>query len=383
MKKILIVTTKFPFPLFSGDKLRIYNIFKHLSKKNKVDLIYTEPKENFKKKIRFIDKIIFVKTRRIEKYFNILYFFMMGKPLQVGYFFSSEMKAKINEIKDDYDVIIFHLIRSGEFLPKDYEGTKILEMTDLISKNYSQLYKKLSFINPLKYLYLIEQVLLEKYEKKIAESFDRIVLVSKRDGKYFSIGNKVKKRVQIISNGTDIKKKKYNFKKKKKDILFFGNINYLPNKIACYDFIKTTMPKLEMKGINITFKIIGQTSNLLKFYLARFKNVEVYNNIISPEKLCRNAICGISNLSVVTGIQNKIMEYMRIGLPTIISEKCFDNLNFVKNKDLLVYKNQDEFVKQIIKLKTEKQFAKKISNNCYRKIRSNYTWEKSLKKYKN
>ena len=35
MKKILIVTTKFPFPLFSGDKLRIYNIFKYLSKKNK------------------------------------------------------------------------------------------------------------------------------------------------------------------------------------------------------------------------------------------------------------------------------------------------------------------------------------------------------------
>jgi glycosyltransferase involved in cell wall biosynthesis len=99
--------------------------------------------------------------------------------------------------------------------------------------------------------------------------------------------------------------------------------------------------------------------------------------------LCNNAICGVSNLSVVTGIQNKIMEYMRIGLPTIVSEKCFDNLNFIKNKDLLVYKNQDEFVKQIIKLKTEKQFAQKISNNCYRKIRGNFTWEKSLKKYKN
>jgi len=320
MKKILVVTTKFPFPLFSGDKLRIYNIFKYLSKKNKVDLIYTEPKENFKKKIRFINKTIFIKTRRIEKYFNILFFFMMGKPLQVGYFFSFEMRAKINEIKKDYDAIIFHLIRSGEFLPKNYEGTKILEMTDLISKNYSQLYKKLNFINPLKYLYLIEQVLLEKYEKKIAESFDRIVLVSKRDSKYFSIRSKVKKRVQIISNGTDIKKKKYNFKKKNKDIIFIGNINYLPNKIACYDFIKTTMPKLEMKGINITFKIIGQTSNLLKFYLTRFKNVEVYNNIIFPEKLCNNAICGVSNLSVVTGIQNKIMEYMRIGLPTIVSE---------------------------------------------------------------
>ena len=32
------------------------------------------------------------------------------------------MKAKINEIKDDYHVIIFHLIRSAEYLPKNYKG---------------------------------------------------------------------------------------------------------------------------------------------------------------------------------------------------------------------------------------------------------------------
>ena len=50
MKKILIVTTKFPFPLFRGDNLRIYNISNYLSKKNKVDLIYTGSNENFKKK---------------------------------------------------------------------------------------------------------------------------------------------------------------------------------------------------------------------------------------------------------------------------------------------------------------------------------------------
>ena len=65
----------------------------------------------------------------------------MGKPLQVGYFFSSEMKSKINEIKKNYNIIIFHLIRSTEFLPDNYKGTKILEMTDLVSSRYFQLYK--------------------------------------------------------------------------------------------------------------------------------------------------------------------------------------------------------------------------------------------------
>jgi glycosyltransferase involved in cell wall biosynthesis len=381
MKKILIVTTKFPFPLFSGDKLRIFNILKKLSKKNRVDLIYTDSKANLQKKIKFINKTIFVKTHIFEKYFNIIYFLIIGKPLQIGYFFSNEMKAKISEIKDDYDVIIFHLIRSAEYLPKNYKGKSILEITDLLSKNYLQLQKKLNIFNPLKYIYFLEQVLVKKYEKKIANFFNKIIFVSGNDSKYFFIGNKNKKKIQIITNGTDLKKKQYKFRTKNNDIIFIGNINYLPNKLACYDFIKKIMPKLEKEGLNITFKIIGQTSSTLKFFLTRYKNVEVHNNVLSIEKLCKNAVCGISNLSVATGVQNKIMEYMRIGLPTIVSEKCFDNLRFVKSKDLLVFKDESDFVKKIIKLKNQKMFARKISENCYRKIKKFYSWDKSLEKY--
>ena len=61
----------------------------------------------------------------------------MGKPLQVGYFFSSEMKSKINEIKKDYNIIIFHLITKWRiFTNRTMKEQKFLEMTDLISKNY-------------------------------------------------------------------------------------------------------------------------------------------------------------------------------------------------------------------------------------------------------
>ena len=166
MKKILIVSTRFPLPLFTGDRQRIFNVSKNLSKKNKVDLIYTASKENFQKKIKHINKIMFIKTNILEKLFYMAYFFIRGKPIQVGYFFSYGMKKKIEEIHKDYDCIIFHLIRGSEFLPNSFEGKKILEMTDVISRNYSQLYKKLSYYNPLKYIYFVEKYLMENYEKK-------------------------------------------------------------------------------------------------------------------------------------------------------------------------------------------------------------------------
>ena len=61
-------------------------------------------------------------------------------------------------------------------------------MTDLISNNYAQTYKSLHLLNPLKYLYFIEYVLLKKYEKKMQRFFDHIVLVSK---KYFKDTDKL------------------------------------------------------------------------------------------------------------------------------------------------------------------------------------------------
>ena len=39
MKKILFISTRFPFPVLGGDKLRSFDILEFLSKKNQVDLV--------------------------------------------------------------------------------------------------------------------------------------------------------------------------------------------------------------------------------------------------------------------------------------------------------------------------------------------------------
>ena len=39
MNKILFITTRYPFPITGGDKLRAFDILKFLSKKNQIDLV--------------------------------------------------------------------------------------------------------------------------------------------------------------------------------------------------------------------------------------------------------------------------------------------------------------------------------------------------------
>ena len=66
-------------------------------------------------------------------------------------------------------------------------------MTDLISKNYSLSSKKISYLNPLKYLYLFESFLLKNYELKMIKKFDSTVFVSKKETNLIS--NNFKKNI--------------------------------------------------------------------------------------------------------------------------------------------------------------------------------------------
>tara|TARA_Y100001970_G_C14163473_1_gene819900 strand:- start:310 stop:1467 length:1158 start_codon:yes stop_codon:yes gene_type:complete len=381
MRKILFVTTRNPFSKkYSGDRLRSSQIIKYLSKKNKVDMIYidelnneTVPDKSFKGNKFFFKRSLFLSLIN-----SFLQLFKIN-PLQLGFFYSEKAHKFIENQHNNYDVIIFHLLRSTKHMPSNFTGKKILEMTDVYSDNYKQTFNQISFLNPLLYLYFLEYLLIKNYEKKCSDIFDKIVLV---DNNNLNKSKHIfKDKVVKISNGSFSQKKIFIFKKKNNKILFIGNIKYLPNKEACFYFVKKILPKINKKFPEIEFHIIGEISILNKVILMTYKNVKVLGTKKNLNNLIKNSICGISNLNIATGMQNKILNYMSYGIPTICSFKSFNNSVLKKNKDLLVYKNDEQLINLIFKLKTNKSLSNKISNNGYKKVKTNFNWDLVLKKY--
>ena len=54
-----------------------------------------------------------------------------------------------------------------------------------------------------------------------------------------------------------------------------GNLNYLPNILACRDFIKNVLPGLNKKNSKIKFCIVGNIKRQDKISLLKNKNVEI------------------------------------------------------------------------------------------------------------
>ena len=380
MKKILFVTTSsLESENYTGDTVRARNIIKYLGKNNKIDIACFNKDKKYKRLTKNGKIYSFKENNILLRLFYIAISFFKLEPLQLGYFYSKKIKKFLQNKHKNYDTIIFHLIRSAQYLPSSFRGKKILEMTDLMSNNYNQTKKNMSLFNFFYYLYFLEGFLVSIYEKYCSKIFDKIILVSKKDINFHN--KQFNKKVIEITSGIKIQKKTFKFNKKNYKILFIGNINYLPNKYACYHFAKNILPKINKTFPEIEFHIIGEINRLDKIKLEFFNNVKILGKIKSLRKNINLAICGVSNLEIATGIQNKIFTYMSYALPTIASLKSSSGIKgLIEKKDLLIYQDKKKLIEQIIKLKKNRLLSNQLSRNSYNKIKK-ISWEKTLKNY--
>ena len=380
MSKILFISTRYPFPIFGGDKLRSFGILKFLSKKNHVDLVCLGKREEVQKNLAFRGNIKVFHLSFLTRIINTIFSFLKLEPLQNGFCLSNEMKNYIDNVEDKYDTIICHLLRSSQYLPNKFKGKKILEMTDLPSLNYQQLINQLSILSPLKYIYAIEKFLVYRYEEKISGKFHNIVFVSNKDAQ--EAKKKIsQKKISVIGSADNFVSKLFKYKKNNNKIIFIGNINYIPNKLACYYFAKNILKKINLKYPKIKFHVIGNIGYLNKMFLSKYRNVVIHGKVNNLKNVIKNSICGLCNLKVSTGFQNKTLTYMSYGIPTILSMNAFVNTKFKKNREVLVFRNDEELIKNIYFLKNNKAKANQLSINSQKIIKKKYNRNKVLSKY--
>ena len=372
MKKILFITTRNPYSKrYSGDVIRSLKIINLLKEKYELDVVSLSNNSN---PIKEKNVILFKYPNFFFKVINCLSSIFKLKPIQFGLFFSKEMKTFIENFSDNYDYMFFYHVRSSQYLPETYRGKTILEMGDLYSDNYLQTFNYLNFLNPLKYIYYFESLLVRRAEYKIFSNFDRIVLFSKHE--MLSITKEFKKKIFQIDESIHKIKKKFLFSKRNNRILFIGNLNYLPNLLACKDFIKNILPRLIREIPDVKFSIIGNISNFNKILLSKKRSVEILGPQKDISRYVKNSFCGLANLKIATGVQGKVLTYMSFGLPAICSKKVAKNFGL----SVVSFNEDAELLKHLLTLKNNKTKSIRLSKNSI-KFLKNLDWNKVKIKY--
>ena len=373
---IIYLTSRFPYPINKGDKLRSYYQIKELSKSHEIHLISLSDQSILEKNISALNKycksITIYKMNPYNRIFNLFKTFFNNKPFQVNYFYHYSIQKKINnkilDVNPDY--IFCQLIRTALYVKNNHTIPKIIDYMDSFSKGMERRIKISNiFIKPF---VIMEFQRLKRFENLAFEFFNKHIIISENDRK--EITHNKKNEIEIIGNGIDTDYFQKIGTDIKYELVFIGNLSYIPNIEAANFIAKKILPKLLKKLPNIKILIAGSNPSTRVLKLAN-KNIEVQGWVEDIRKTYSSGKIFFAPMNIGSGLQNKLLEAMSVGIPCITSELSNRSLKAVDKKNILIGNSVNEYVNHIISLLKDEKKIKKIGDGGRKYVIENYNWK--------
>jgi len=382
--KILVLLSRVPFPLEKGDKLRAYHQMRVLSQKHDIYLVALNQGQvhplAVEKLSQFCKEVHIIEIGKATRLWNLFRAFLIGIPLQCGYFYSTNAKHKLNTIieKVKPDHIYCQLVRVVEYV-KDINIPKTLDYQDAFSKGMYRRKEVAPFYS--KPFFAMEYRRLLKYEKKAMSLFDNYTIITSVDRDLIQHENK--NNIHVIPNGVDLEEFATKNGKKGFDLIFAGNMNYAPNIDAAEYLVKQIFPLILKDFPNAILVLCGATPSARVKTLAS-KNVIVTGWVDSMSDYYAKSKIFIAPMLLGTGLQNKLLEAMATKIPCITSSLAGRPLeNAIEGKDLLVCNSPKEYADAVKMLMTDPELYQKISQAGYDYVKHNYNWTTTTEKLDN
>lgn len=376
--RLIVLTSRFPYPLDKGDKLRAFHQLKSLSKNNEIHLISlsdTLVESNHEQELKKYCKSVHVfKLKKWKILLNLAMGLFSNKPFQVKYFYQAAIHKKITRLIKaiDPDHIYCQLIRCVPYVQHEHHYSKTLDYMDAFSKGIERRINSASWMKPI---FKIEAQRLVKYENLAFEYFDNHCIISEHDRSY--IFHEKKNQIKIISNGIDSHYFSSKEVKKKYDLVFIGNLSYAPNIDTSLYIAQELLPLLKEKFPLIKVLICGADPS---YQLKKLANDNI--EIIGWTPDIRNAYLAgkifLAPLRIGTGLQNKLLEAMSLGLPCITSPLANQALKAKDGEQILVANSLEQYIQQIDLLLSNQQIRESIGGKAREYIKAAFDWESSV-----
>ena len=377
--KLLVLTPRFPYPVIGGDRLRIYQICKVLSTHFDLTLLsLTDSKKDigFKTLDNIFVAVEVVYMPKWKSWLNCILALPSKIPLQVAYYKNRKFKDRAKDLMSWHDGALAHLIRVGDAI-KDIEAVKFLEMTDAISLNYSRV-RDAEYLKPnfLSFIYSLEASRLRMYETTIVDNFNLSILVSEIDRQYlFGDLGAAGKRVIVSTNGVDLDDFKYSYSEDAVDLIFIGNMQSLQNYDAAYYMASEVLPIVRKYLPHVKLRLIGRISTKDADKLSAFDGVYLTGEVANVSIAAHGGAIGVCPVRLGAGVQNKVLEYMALGLPVVSTSIGLQGFDAVNGEHLIVADDADEFAKEILILLNDKNKRKHIAAAARAYVECNHAWK--------
>ena len=371
--KLFVVFSRFPLPLDKGDKLRAYYQLVDLSKSFKITLVCLTEKDVDQKDhdhiAEMVDELHVFKIGKTSQIFRAFAGLFSSQPIQVRMFHSKRIGRKVNRLikRVEPDHIYCQLVRTSEYVKHEHNIRKTIDYMDALSTGMMRMSADSGFI--MKRIYKLESKRLARYENLVFDYFDNHTIISEQDRDL--IFHPEQKRISVIPNGVNFESLSPVEIEKRYDLVFHGNMNYPPNVASALYIGHEIMPKLDSK---VTLLISGTKPH------ADVKALESDRVTVSGwVDDIRKAYCAshifVAPMLINTGLQNKILEAMSLGIPCITTTMANNAIGADPGVEIILADSPEAFAESIQRLLSDENLRHDLSIKAQAFVRKTYNWQ--------
>lgn len=374
-RRLLVLTTRYPYPAVGGDRARIVHICRALRPEFRITLLsLCESREEMlhRPQDRLFESIHRVLLPRWKSWANTILALPGRDPLRLAYYKSNEFRRTVEELTPGHDAVLAHRIGSAQYLV-DPRLPRILEMTSAISLDHLRERGTAGGAAWQKMLNGLERKKLLAYEKKAVRNFDRVWLASQTDRSFldpFGRGT-----VEVIPNGADTRNLPYRPPADPGNVIvFLGNMDTARDQDAARYFIQEILPIVRTQA-PVTFRIVGHAPDAIRRRFAEYEHVEFTGRVDQLADHMKGAFCGVCPVRASSGVQNRVLEYLALGLPCVSSPEGVSGVDARPGAEVLVFRDPQEAAAQILMLHTNPAFRLRLAWAGRQLVAARYDWE--------
>jgi sugar transferase (PEP-CTERM/EpsH1 system associated) len=380
--RILLLAQRVPFPPHRGDKIATYHYVRHLARRHDVAVAcLADGKRDLDNVAGLaplttsVDAVVCSPIRRRARALTAL---AGRRPLTVAYFDEPELRARVRErlAVERFDVALVYGSGVAQFVEPFADVPRVIQFSDLDSLKWD--HYAAATRPPKRWVYQTEARRLLAYERRLAATFTRSLVCSEREADEFR-RNIPDISVDVVRNGVDLDRfRPADGEKDSHEVVFTGVMNYLPNVDGAVWFCRDVWPRIRAEVSDATFTICGSSPTPDVTALGRLPGVTVTGAVPGVEPYLAKASVGVIPVRIARGVQNKLLEAMAAGLPTVTTAAAGAGVEAADGRDLFIADDPAAFATAVVRLLTDGRLRERVGRAARAAVEVPYGWDRTL-----
>ena len=344
-KDLIFLSHCMPYPPDKGEKIRAWNILRHLARTHRVHLGCVVPVAADMAHVAVLRDICAsvgaFPINPFRQKLRALAHARPGKPLMPDCYTSPALRRWVDRTvaATNAELLYIYTVAMAPHalhLPV----RKLLDAVDIDSEKWAEYAQTAPF--PGRLIWGREGRTLLTYEKCAAAACEATLFVSPAEAARFAaLAPAVADRVDWVENGVDLERFSpllafaSPFPGAGPHMVFTGHMDYWPNADAVTWFAQDILPRIR-QNVPAEFWIVGANPTAAVQSLAARDGVHVTGRVADTRPFLAHADLCVCPLRIARGIQNKVLEAMAMGRPVLASAAAFEGVRAVPGRDLRV-----------------------------------------------